>query len=82
MKIDEAIEHHNKANEGLKIDRIKLGKMVFPHLADSTINSRLSQWQRDIYETKPTPEQSRKIADILGVSLDFLYGRTINPNKK
>lgn len=83
MKIDESISHYNEnRGDGPELDRMKLGKQIFTDISERTIQNRLSQWQKGNYETRPTLEQLDKISTLLNVSIDYLIGNTLNPNRK
>lgn len=69
----------DKAPQRIKEGRIKqgltqqqLGKIV--HVTKQSV----SKWEKG--ENLPEPPTMNKLADIFGFSIDYMYGRTDNPN--
>lgn len=64
--------------ERLKAVRVKQGKTCMDISLDSGLNQNcVFQWERQ--RRSPNMRSIVKVADCLGVSIDYLVGRTDNP---
>lgn len=78
LHIDAAIEYRNKNVYG-DMDRKKLGRLLFPEHSESNITTIMTRWNSGTLYPNPEPMQLVNMANILGVSVDFILGVTDIP---
>ena len=76
VAIDECIEYYNfNKHKSQHLTRLKLGRKLWPDKKESTIHSKLSNWQNGNFTRMCTVVDVVNMADILGVNIDVLIKR-------